>query len=215
MDDPRIMDFLIKQTAEGVDELRRLEAVDAMGTEGNAKALTVLTKLLQSKSAQIRNHVAMALEKIRMLEAGPALLGALKREPKDNVKASCVRALAACDPKTPTHAKAVVAMIASGSSQIERIAAIRAACDLAIDDSLKKALLAAGKDNSAQIRGAAFCALAHHKVKDAVPLIERSLAQEKVQEVKRVTQGALSILTQENYEGQSAKDLLGALIVVH
>src|SRR5262249_46304685 len=98
LDDPRIMEFLIKQTAEGVDELRRLEAVDAMGTEGNAKALPCLTKLLQSKSAQIRNHVAKALEKIKMLESGPALLAALKHEQKDNVKASCIRALAICDP---------------------------------------------------------------------------------------------------------------------
>ena len=49
LDDPRVIGFLIKQTAEGVDEQRRIEAVDAMGTKGNAKALPVLLKLLHGE----------------------------------------------------------------------------------------------------------------------------------------------------------------------
>jgi hypothetical protein len=210
LDDPRIIEFLIKQTSEGVDEQRRLEAVDAMGTRGNAKALPVLLKLLHSRSAQIRGRVASALEQIAMAESGPALLAALNREPKDNVKASCVRALAACDPKTPAHAKAIVAMIPSGA-QIERMAAIRASFGLPLDQVLKKALIAAAKDNTAQIRGAAFCALAHHKIKDAAPLIEKSIPQEKVQVVKAVAQGALAILTQDGYSGPSATDLFATI----
>ena len=210
LDDPRIIAFLIKQTAEGVDEQRRLEAIDAMGTKGNAKALPVLLKLLHARSAQIRGRVAVALERIAMPESGPALLAALKREAKDNVKASCVRALAACDPKTPAHLNAIVAMIATGA-QIERSAAIRASFDLPLDAILKKALLAAAKDNTAQIRGAAFCALAHHKVKDATSIIEKAIPQEKVQDVKAVAEGALSILTKPDYAGPSALDLFSRL----
>src|SRR5436190_8502022 len=49
LDDPRILEFLIKQTSESVDEPRRLEAVDAMAKKGNAKALPVLLKLLGAK----------------------------------------------------------------------------------------------------------------------------------------------------------------------
>ena len=210
LDDPRIIEFLIKQTGEGVDEQRRLEAVDAMGTKGNAKALPVLLKLLHSKSTQIRARVASSLERLAMPEAGPALLAALKREPKDNVKACCVRALAVCDPKTPAHVKAVVAMIGSGA-QNERCAAIRASFDVPLDDALKKALIAAAKDANGPVRGAAFCALAKHKVKDAIPIIEKAIPQEKIQDVKSVAQGALAILTQPAYDGPSPADLFSRL----
>jgi hypothetical protein len=212
LDDPRILQFLIKQTAEGVDEPRRIEAVDAMGTKGNAKALPVLIKLLNAKSAQLRNRVVIALERIGMAEAGPALLGALKREQKDHVKGHCIRALAACDPKTPAHVKAVIVMIGSGS-QLERISAIRASLDVPLDDMLKKALIAAAKDNSAQVRGAAFCALAHRRVEEAVPIIEKAIPQEKVQDVKAIAQGALAILKDPAYSGPGAPELLGRLLI--
>jgi HEAT repeats len=212
LDDPRVIGFLIKQTAEGVDEQRRIEAVDAMGTKGNAKALPVLLKLLHGKSAQLRNRAVIALERIGMAEAGPALLAALKREPKDNVKGHCIRALAACDPKTPAHAKAVIAMIGSGS-QLERISAIRASFDVPFEETMKKALIAAGKDGSAQIRGAAFCALAHRREKDAIPLIEKAIPQEKVQDVKVIAQGALAILKDPAYSGPGAPELIGRLLI--
>jgi HEAT repeat protein len=210
LDDPRIMEFLIKQTAEGVDEQRRLEAIDAMGTKGNAKALPALLKLLPNKSAQIRARVIGSLERLAMPEAGPALLAALKREPKDNLKALCVRALAICDPKTPAHAKAVIGMIAAGS-QTERCAAIRASFELAPDASVKKALLVAAKDNSAQVRGCAFCALAHHKVQEGAQVIEKAISLEKVQAVKGVAEAALAILAGESKDGASARDLLARL----
>jgi HEAT repeat protein len=211
LDDPRIIEFLIKQTAEAVEEARRLEAIAAMGTKGNAKALPVLVKLLQSKSAQIRNHVAISLEKLAMPEAGPHLRAALKAEQKDLVKGNLARALAVCDPKTPEHVKTIVSMIEAGG-QKERIAAIRASLDLSVSESLKKALMAAAKDNNAQIRGAAFCALAKHAVKEAVPILEKAAPSEKTQDVKSAAQGALSILTKPGYDGQSPADLMNKFL---
>jgi hypothetical protein len=212
LDDPRILEFLIKQTGEGIDGPRRLEAIDAMGTKGNAKALPVLVKLLQSNSVQIRNHVVVSLERLAMPEAAPAIRAALKSEQKDNVRANLVRALAICDPKTPEHLKVITAMIDAGTPK-ERIAAIRASFDVGLSDSLKKSLLGAAKDATSAIRAAAFCALAKHQVKEAIPIMEKAIPQEKVQEAKSVAQGALTILTQANYEGPSPSDLLNRLLM--
>jgi hypothetical protein len=212
LDDPRIMAFLIKQTKEGVDEVRRIEAVDAMGSKGNAKALPVLLKLLGTDSAQLRNHVIISLEKLAMSEAGPALLAALKREAKDRLRANIVRALAVCDPRTPAHRKAILAMIGAGS-QIERISAIRASLDVPMEADLKQALLAAAKVNTAQIRGAAYYALARRQVMEAVPLIEKAIPQEKVQEVKSLAESALSMLKQTRYDGPSADDIVKRFLV--
>jgi HEAT repeat protein len=79
-------------------------------------------------------------------------------------------------------------------------------------DSLKKSLLAAAKDNTAQVRAAAFCALARHQVKEAVPILEKAIPQEKVQDVKSIAQSALSILTQPGYEGPAPAELLSRLL---
>jgi hypothetical protein len=212
LDDPRVMDFLIKQTGESVDEPRRVEAVNAMGAKGNAKALPVLLKLLTTGSAQLRNHVVIALEKLGMAEAGPGLMAALKKESKDRLRANLVRALAICDCKTADHMKAIVLMIGSGS-QIERISAIRAAADVPMNDALKKALLAAGKDGTAQIRGAAFYVLAQRQVKEAVSMIEKAIPQEKVKEVKQLAESALSMLKQTDYDGPNADDIMKGFLV--
>jgi HEAT repeat protein len=212
LDDPRIIDFLAKQTAESVDEPRRIEAVDAMGSRGNAKALPVLLKLLSSSSNQIRNHATVALEKLGMMEAGPALYATLKKEQKDHLRANLVRALAVCDPMPPDHMKIIIAMIGAGS-QVERISAIRASFDVPIKknpmgDNLKKALLAAAKDATAQIRGAAYYALARRQVPEAVPIIEKGIPSEKVKEVKQLAESALSMLKQTEYDGPNADDLM-------
>jgi HEAT repeats len=211
LDDPRILEFLIKQTSESVDGPRRLEAIDAMGTKGNAKALPVLAGLLKSSSVQIRNHAVVSLEKLAMAECAPAIRNALKNETKDNVRANLVRALAISDPKTPQHVKIITSMIETGGPK-ERIGALRASLDLSISDSLKKALLTAAKDNSAQIRVCAFCALAKHQVKEAVTLMEKAIPQEKIQEAKAVTQEALAILTKTGNPASPA-DLMSRLVM--
>lgn len=212
LDDPRIIEFLIKQTGEGVDEPRRVEAVNAMGSKGNAKALPVLLKLLGTNAAQLRNHVVISIEKLAMAEAGPALYAALKKETKDRLRANLVRALAVCDPKTPDHLKSIVAMIGAGS-QIERCSAIRATFDVPMNDAIKKALLLAAKDTTAQIRGSAYYALARRQIKEAIPIIEKGIPQEKVQEVKALAESALSMLKQTEYDGPNADDILKKFLV--
>jgi hypothetical protein len=207
LDDPRIIEFLVKQTAEGVDEPRRVEAIDAMGKRGNAKSLPVLLKLLQSGSIQIRNHATIALEKLGMMEAGPGLFAAAKKEQKANVKGNMIRALAVCDPKPQPHLEMITTMIASGP-QVERLHAIRASLDVPINDALKKALMTAAKDDTSRIRAAAFYALARRQVKEALPLMEKAVPQEKVKDAKALIESSVSVLKQTQYDGPNAEDIL-------
>jgi HEAT repeat protein len=212
LDDPRIVEFLAKQTGESVDEPRRIEAVDAMGKRGNAKSLPVLLKLLASGSAQMRNHVTIALEKLGMMEGGPAIYAALKKEQKDNVKSNLVRALAVCDSQPPEHMKMILGMISTGS-QIERCSAIRATLDVKMSDALKKALLTAAKDTTAQVRGAAYYALAVRQIKEGTSIIEKAIPQEKVKDVKHLAESALSMLKGTPYDGPSADDIMKGFLI--
>lgn len=211
LDDPRIIEFLVKQTAESVDEPRRVEAIDAMGKRGNAKSLPVLLKLLQSGSIQIRNHATIALEKLGMMEAGPGLYFAAKKEQKANVKGNMIRALAVCDPVPPDHLALIAGMIASGP-QTERLAAIRASLDIPQKirggEAVNKALMAAARDDASRIRASAFYALARRQVKDAIPVIEKAIPQEKAKDARALAEGSLSALKQTNYDGPNAEDIL-------
>ncbi len=107
----------------------------------------------------------------------------------------------------------ILAMIGTGS-QIERISAIRAALDVPMNDPLKKALLAAAKDNSSR-RSAAWRSTSSRsrQVKDAIPLIEKAIPQEKIKDIKALAESSLSMLKQTNYDGPSADDIVKALLI--
>lgn len=208
VDDPRIIDFLIKQTGENVEDARRAEAIDAMGRRGNAKALPVLVKLLKSIIPKVRNRSVLALERLAMIEAGDPLRAALKSEVNDHVRSNMIRALAVSDADTPETVKIIVTKIESGTPK-ERVAAIRAACDIPMSDPLKKALLAAAQHPTIPIvRGAAWCVLADHQVKEAAPIIEKALPREPLPDMKSMGQSALSILKGTAYDGASGADVL-------
>jgi HEAT repeat protein len=213
LDDPRIMDFLIKQTTdENVETPRRLEAIGAMGARGNAKALPALIKTLKSALPGIRNRSAIAIETLAMLDAGDALVAAFKTEQNEGIKGNLLRALAVCDSTTPEHVKLIMSMIDGGPARV-RGAAIRASFDLVMSADLKKSLLAAAKHTAPGVRAAAFCALAHHQIKEAIPIIEAALPHELVPEIKKAAQGSLAILKAEpDYEGPTAADLLARIV---
>jgi hypothetical protein len=199
-DDPRVIDFLIKQTAESVDETKRLEAVQAMGTRGNGKVLPVLHKLLTSGSNQLKIAVARALESLGMPESAPSILAAIRKESKTMVRARLVAALVACDAITPTHRAFIVGMIKS-TALTDRLSAIRASGKLRLDDDLKKALLAAASDTNTPVRGAAYWALAKHNVAEAETMISKALPAEKNEDVKNIGTFAVCTIGGKPYSG--------------
>ncbi len=213
LDDPRIDEFLVRQTAETVDEQKRLEAIDAMGgARSNGTIAAVLHKLLESKSSQVRAHAAVAVERLGQAESGPALAAALKRESKERVRSDLIRALAVCDPITPAYRKAVISAIGQGS-QSERIAAIRAVIPFRGDDGVNKALLAAAKDSAAQVRAAAYSALARRDVRDAVGLLRSAVKTEKLLDVRNLANASLARITGESWPGPDGESAVSVNLI--
>lgn len=208
-DDPRIVDFFVKQTAENVDELKRLEAIAAMGGRGsgNGAVFPVLQKLLTSGSQRIKIAAAIALEKLGMPESGPALAAALKKETKDRVKAALVRALAVCDGITPEHRKLITAMAKAGG-QTERTAALRAVAELMPDADTKAVLLAALKDQSNPVRAVAYYTVGIRTFDEALPIVEKQAPSEKSTDLKTLGAGALSALKGEGFDSTEGAKLL-------
>ena len=215
-DDPRVVDFLIKQTSEDVDGQRRVEAIEAMGRCGNGKVLPVLFKILAAtRSSQVREAVATTLGALRMPESAPHLLKALKSEAKPSVRRRLLGALVACDAVTPDHRKFLVGMIKDGAPA-DKMSALRLAPDLpaAADpakDDLRKAALNALKESNASIRGTAYWALAKMKVVEAAPLIEKGLSAEKASDVKTLGLGAIAALTGAAYDAAECEACLSRL----
>ena len=122
-----------------------------------------------------------------------------------------MRALAVCDPKPPEHAKVVIAMIGAGS-QIERISAIRASLDVPMTSRSRRPCSRRPRTTARRSRRGLLRAR-HRRVKDAIPLIEKAIPQEKVQDMKAIAQGALAILKDPAYSGPGASELLGRLLI--
>lgn len=206
-DDPRVIEFFIKQTAESVDEPKRLEVIEAMGNAKNGKVLAVLEKLLKAKSNQVRIAVAKSLEKLAMPDCAPALLAAIKREDKTMVRGRLVRALVACDSLTPEHRRFIVSMIKS-NSQVDKMFALRVSAQLRIDDELRTAVLRAKDDSNGSVRGVAYWVIGEMKIAEARESITKSVGREKSTDVKNLGLAALSRLGGEKYDGP---DPLGCL----
>jgi hypothetical protein len=208
-DDPRVAEFLAKQTAEGVDDVKRIEAVAAIADFGrsNGGLLPVLHKLLASPSVRFRSHVAVALEKIGAPDSGPALAAALRKETKDRAKAALLRALAVCDGVTPAHKKAIVAAAKAGG-QIERTAALRAMADLDLGTEGEAVVMAALKDGSGPVRATAYFAAAKQNVKGALQIVEKQAAGEKASEIRQVAEAALAGLRDGAFDSATAGGLL-------
>jgi hypothetical protein len=63
------------------------------------------------------------------------------------------------------------------------------------------------------VRGAAYYALAQRQIKDAIPIFEKAIPQEKVQDVKHLAQSALSMLKGTNYDGPNADDIIKGFLL--
>ncbi len=209
-EDPRVIDFLIKQTAETVDESKRLEAIEAMGERGNGRVLPVLLKLLGASSGQIRLAVAKSLDRLGMPESAPSLFAALKKETRSGVRGGLVRALVTADANTPEFRKFIIGMI-KGSTQGDAMHALRAAGRMKADDELKKAIIAASKGNSPSVRGAAYWALGMHKVTEAGTAIAKAAETEKNTDVKNLALGAVARINNQIFEGPDSDSCLSNL----
>lgn len=208
-DDPRVIDFFVKQTAESVDEMKRLEAIDAMASRpANGAVLPTLHKLLASQSQRVKTRAASALEKIAAPESGAALASALKRETKDRVRAALLRALAVCDGVTPAHRKLLVAA-AKASGQTERTAALRAMADLSQDKETTAAVVAGLKDASNAVRAVAYYAAAKSEDATLAPAVKKAATGEKSTDLLSLSKMAVQALSGGGFDAGAMQSLIG------
>lgn len=200
-DDPRVAEFLLKQTAPEVDSQRRLEAIDAMRGRGNAKMLPCLHALLKQKDTQIRIHVTATLEGIGMRESAKPLMDVLLKETQDRVRAHILRALSTCE-KDPVVLRPQILKMLRSTAQADYVAACRVSEAQPRHDEIDKAItkLAASGNNAARM--AAYHAIGVLKITEARGLLERQVPNDK-EPTKSVGLWALAQLGGAPYTGET------------
>ncbi|HYC78688.1 MAG TPA: HEAT repeat domain-containing protein [Planctomycetota bacterium] len=212
-DDPRIVEFLAKQTAENVDEAKRLEAIAALGQRGasDGTVLPVLHKLLGAGSVRVKTRTADALRAIGAPESGPRLAAAIRKESKDSVKGALLRALAVCDPITPAH-RNVLTSAAKAGGQTERVAALRALADVKPDAEIAKVFVACASDASNGVRAGAYYGIAKNGLKEALPTLEKRRGLEKANDLKALYEAAVASATEGGWNGADLDGLLAPFL---
>lgn len=199
-EDPRVVDFLLKQTGAEVDSTRRLEAIDSMRSKGNAKFLPCLHALLKQKDTQLRIHVVAALEGIGMRESAKPLLDVLAKETQDRVRAHLIRALATCE-KDPAVLRTHLLKMLRSTAQADYVAASRVAESQPRHEEIDAALRKLAAATSSAARIAAYHAIGVLKIMEAKPLLERQVPQDR-DPAKSVGLWALAQLGGAPYTGE-------------
>ena len=125
------------------DELgrRRYGLALSYGFAKNKKALPVLEPLLRDEDAQLRAHVAVALEDIAEKKAVKMLLRAIDREEDEFVRKNLVRALGRCGAKSAEASKALMKLARGGKSKLVQRNALIALSSFRKDRKVEKLLI--------------------------------------------------------------------------
>ncbi|MCA9319784.1 MAG: HEAT repeat domain-containing protein [Planctomycetes bacterium] len=156
-DDPEIIRFLVQQTGKDVDEVKRNEAIQAIGAARNANCLPTLLDLLTDRSVQIRGNAIVALYHLGMAEAAGPLQKVFGYESSARNQALLVRACLACAPQEEESRKFLLKAMRSSKEPV-RAAAAFAASLLSPTSADFKALNGLIRDQDADVRGVAIYA---------------------------------------------------------
>ncbi len=160
LDDPTIVAFLVKQTGADVDEVKRNEAIQAIGDRQNPNCLARLHELLRDRSTAIRRNAIVALYKLHLAESVGSLLGFFKKETNGTLKAMALRAVADCGVAEGPVAEEVLRALSSPKDEI-RLQAVRCTLALPPTEALVDRLASlALKDAKKPVRAHALYALA-------------------------------------------------------
>lgn len=196
-EDPAAFQLLVKLATGKTDDFIRLEAIRAIGQKGSYRALEVLLDLLGEKATLIRCHSVVALERVKLPEAAPALLALYRSDTSERVRGGILRTLALCAPKDPAAVALILKEAVSSSSQIRLDDAVA----LAFLDGEPRALHTLRKiadtDGSSTLRGVAVWGLGRLRDAESRPLLTRIAESDKVGEVRTAAENALKAITRE------------------
>ncbi len=176
---PDVVNFLIKQTSKDVDQSKRLEAIRAMGQEGQVKYLPRLHQLLRKERGfQIRTNIAQAIGDIGLVESVTPILQVLKKEKKKQLRSILIQTVMTCGGGNKEVSKALSKVLRSGGD-LDKITILYRIADGAWDDTYSKALLKCLKSTNAQVRAAAYFAVGSHNRSDLLKRVKSRLSSEK------------------------------------
>lgn len=176
---PAVIDFLIKQTGKDVDQSKRLEAIRAMGQEGQVKYLPQLHRLLRKERGfQIRTNLAQAIRDIGLVESVSPILQVLKKEKKKQLRSILIQTVMTCGSGNTEVSKALSKVLRSGGD-LDKISILYRIADGTWDDTYSKALLKCLKSTNAQVRAAAYFAIGSHTRSNLVKRVRSRLSSEK------------------------------------
>lgn len=123
-DDPRALPAVLSKAKPGNDDGTRISAIRAVGKKGNHQAVMALAPFLSESKVQIVIQAAAALEVIQLPDAVPELLKLLKKEQRDRVRSTALRAAAKSNPESAKVQEICLQAMKGSSSQLQAAAIV-------------------------------------------------------------------------------------------
>jgi len=169
----------------GNDDATRSSAIKALGHKGNHTAVKPLLPFLADPRAPIVIQVAQTLGVIQIPDAEPDLLSLLKKEKRDRVRSTLLRAVAKCNPGNPKLAELCLATLKGASAQMQA-ATIVAMGFLKPDTKVTDALRPLLADKNQNMRALGAWALGNQGGAANAELLDKLAKDDKAPEVREL-----------------------------
>lgn len=184
-DDARALPAVLGKAKAGNDDATRSSAIKALGHKGNHTAVKPLLPFLADPRAPIVIQVAQTLGVIQIPDAEPDLLSLLKKEKRDRVRSTLLRAVAKCNPGNPKLAELCLATLKGASAQMQA-ATIVAMGFLKPDTKVTDALRPLLADKNQNMRALGAWALGNQGGAANAELLDKLAKDDKAPEVREL-----------------------------
>jgi HEAT repeat protein len=199
-EDPRALPAVLECCGPKIDDATRMAAISALGRKGNYQAVEPLTAMLKDGKAPVLCQVAKSLETIQMPEAVPALLKAIKKEKRDRVLGTFLRAASHSQPSNTELRDICLKELKSASTQLTASVLVSLG-RLDTHDKIVAALTPQLASKNQNTRGLAVWALGNHATDASTKALKKLQGDEKTPEVMKLLPPALRRSRGEVVEG--------------
>lgn len=183
-EDARAFPAVLKHLGTKHDDAIRMAAVEALGRKGNHQAVAPLVTMLGEQKTVIAIEAAEALEAIQLPTAMPALLTAIKKEKRDRLLGSLLRAAARCQPGNADVRTACLKQLSTASSQLTAQLLV-ALGHLDTHDKIVSAVVPLLKEKNQHTRGLAIWTLGSQRTAASLKALQTAQKDEKIPEVMK------------------------------
>ena len=199
-EDSRAFPAVVKHLGSKHDELIRIAAIEALGRKGNHQAVAPLTAMLNEAKTNVVLKVAESLGTIQLPNAMPALLAAIKKEKRDRVLGTMLRAAAKCQPSSADVRTACLKHLSGASGQMTANLLV-ALGSLDTHDKIVAAVAPLLQQKNKDTRGLAVWALGNQRTPASLKALQNVQKDEKAPEVLKMLASALPHCRGEEVSG--------------